>query len=653
MPADPVTAAGREPRPGRYLIPGSTPRRAELIAACGVLAVLIHLLFAQLTLILAIVFHLITKVTRWRPQWLAIPAVAGVLWVLAIGPAAAADGFGAGPAKVAAYLGGIGQHPGRLVHIGAAYAGIGHWLPRQFPLALILAAAEAAIAAWLRWLHTDEWNLPGYRPGLLTFSRRGYLTRFVTAGGVVTRDGACLGLDQVTGGRCAVSWAEAAGGVLVTGSRGSGTTTTSFQIAHAAIRLRKPVIVVDLDGGSSLAQSLAAVCAATRTPLHMFPPDGSGGYYDPLRSGEPARRTSLVMGMTDWEGSTDAARRSCAAYLTDLFAVADAAPGDPRTPMLDEIVHLLNPAALRARLEHVPGYYPRRQALAERVRVSAGLLEAEPRSTAALIEQLNELRGSALGRWLAPGPGPRADLGRVVRERGVACFSLDRAAHGRAAVTAAGLIAHDMLAVAAELRRIGVPGDGLVWFDQCGALAPATLAALVSRGAGAGLPAVLSTTAPDRALTLADQVNVLVLHRLADPAVAERFAGYTGEKLAPVGGGDLTAAAGSQARTRSAAAAMPAAAPPAAPSTPAGQFSQLGPYGLVRRPVVAAPSLSRLANGEHVLIVTSPRRRLVTLGLTVPARILRRPTKPLSPRQAVSAGVDPGAANALQKGGTR
>jgi hypothetical protein len=645
MPADPVSAAERVPRPGRYLIPGDTPRRAELIAACGVLVVLFHLLFAQLTLVLAIVFNLAAKSSRWRPQWLAAPAVAGLLWVLAIGPAAAASGFGAGPAKVTAYLGGIGQHPGRLIHITAAYAGIGHWLPRQFPLALILAAAEAGVAAWLRWLHTDEWNLPGYRPGLLTFVRRAYLTRFLTSGGVLTRDGACLGLDEVTGHRSALSWAEIAGGVLVTGSPGSGTTTTAFQLAHAALRLRKPVIVVDIDGSPGLAESLTAACAATRTPLQVFAADGASGYYDPLRGGEPARRTSLVMGMIDWEGTADAARRGCAAYLTDLFAVADAAPGDPRTPMLDEIVHLLNPAALRARMEHVPAYHPRRTALAERVRVSAALLDADPRSTAALTAQLGELRGSPIGRWLTPGPGPRTDLGRVVRERGVVLFSLDRAAHGRAAATAAGLIACDVLAVGAELRRIGVPGDGLVWFDQCSALAPATLTALVTRGAGSGLAAVLTTSVPDAAPSLADQVNVLVLHRLTDPAVAERFAGYTGEKLAPVGGGDLGAATGAQARARSA----PAAVPPPEP----GQLSQLGPYGLVRRPMVAAQALSRLGNGEHVLIVTSPRRRLVTLGLTVPARILRHPVAPPGPRPPVSAGVDPAAGNALQKGGAR
>jgi hypothetical protein len=81
----------------------------------------------------------------------------------------------------------------------------------------------------------------------------------------------------------------------------------------------------------------------------------------------------------------------------------------------------------------------------------------------------------------------------------------------------------------------------------------------------------------------------------------------------------------------------------------AGQLSQLGPFGLVRRPVVAAQSLSRLGNGEYVLIVKRPRRRLVTLGLTVTARIPRHPARPLSARQAISAGVDPAAASAVQK----
>jgi hypothetical protein len=660
MPAEPVTAADRVPRPGRYLIPGDTPRRAEIVAACAVVALIVHLLFAQLTLVLAVIFHGTARMTRWRPQWLAAPAVIGALWALGEGVGKAWDGFTAGPGQIAAYLGGIGGHPGRIVHLGTAYAGMGHWLWQQFPLALIAASGEAALAAWFGWLHTDEWKLPGYRPGLLTYLRRMYLLRFISSGGVVTRDGTCLGLDAVTGWRVAVSWAEAADGVLCAGSPGSGTSTTSFQFVHAAVRRRKPVIAVELGGSQELAESLRAVCAATRTPLYEFP---GSGFYDPLRGGDPARRTSLVMGMADWAGAPESYRRSCAAYLNDLFAVLDAAPGDSRTAMLDEVVHLLQPAALRARMDHVPGYYPRRQALAERVKVSASLVEADPRITAALAEQLNELRASPVGRWLAPGPGTRVDLGRVVRERAVVLFAADAARLGRAAVTMAGLVAHDVLAVGAELRRIGVPGDGLVWFDECAGMAPAALAELINRGASSGLPALLTTTSAEQAQALASHANVLVVHRLIDTAAAEHFAGLTGEKLVPAGAelavpaGPRPRAAGSRPQAQTAAGAWLMSQQTAAPGPqpgqpagqPAGQLSQVGPFGLVRRPVVPAQALTRLGNGEHMLIVSRPRRRLVTLGLTIRARIPRQPTRPLTVRQAAGAGVDPALAGAVDK----
>jgi len=120
--------------------------------------VILHVIFAQLTLILALIFFGVTKVSRWRPAWLAAPAAAGLVWALAIGLATAASGFAAGPALVVSYLEGVAGQSGRLLHLGAAYASMGQWLPRQFPIALIAGAAEAALAAWLDWLHTDEWR---------------------------------------------------------------------------------------------------------------------------------------------------------------------------------------------------------------------------------------------------------------------------------------------------------------------------------------------------------------------------------------------------------------------------------------------------------------------------------------------------------------
>ena len=176
MPAEPVPAAERAPRRARYVIPGNTPRRGEFLAAIGIALVILHVIFAQLTLVLALVFFGVTRVSRWRPSWLAAPAAAGLVWTLAVGPAAAVSGFTAGPARVASYLGGIFGHSARLMHLGVAYAGMGHWLPRQLPIALIAGAAEAALAAWLDWLHTDEWDLRPPRPGLIaaTPARRGH-----------------------------------------------------------------------------------------------------------------------------------------------------------------------------------------------------------------------------------------------------------------------------------------------------------------------------------------------------------------------------------------------------------------------------------------------------------------------------------------------
>ena len=134
------------PRRARYLVPRGLPRRDEILAVCVVLAVLAHVLFAQLTIILAALFYLITKATRWRLSWLTIPAAVGLAWTAAVGPRLAAAGFAAGPAQIADYLGASGHQADHLLHFTVAFAGIGTWLPRQLPLALVAGAAEAALA---------------------------------------------------------------------------------------------------------------------------------------------------------------------------------------------------------------------------------------------------------------------------------------------------------------------------------------------------------------------------------------------------------------------------------------------------------------------------------------------------------------------------
>src|SRR5712671_1719935 len=142
------------PRRARYLVPRGLPRRDEILAACVVLAVLAHVLFAQLTIILAALFYLITRITRWRLSWLAVPVLAGAAWTAAVGPRVAAAGFAEGSTQVVNYLGASGHQVTHLLHFTAAFTGAGTWLPRQLPLAVLAGAADAALARRLSWLHT-------------------------------------------------------------------------------------------------------------------------------------------------------------------------------------------------------------------------------------------------------------------------------------------------------------------------------------------------------------------------------------------------------------------------------------------------------------------------------------------------------------------
>jgi hypothetical protein len=537
MPAEVVTEAEQVPRRARYLVPRGLPRRGEIIAACVVLVVLVHVLFAQLTIILAAVFYLVTKVTRWRLWWLTVPVLAAVAWTAAVGPRAAAAGFADGPAQVARYLGASGQQVSHLLHFTGAFAGMDRWLPRQLPLAIIAGAAEAALLCWLSWLHTDEWDMPPARPGLIVAARRAMTVRAIRAGAVVTRDGGCLGVEAGSGARVALAWSEAAGGISVCGSAEQDVLTTSFQLVHAAVRRRKPVLVVDLTSDPDLPARLAAVCTEAGAPLQVFGPAGPA-CYEPFRHGDPAWRASLIAAMLSWEGPGRQYRRSCVAYLEDVFELLDAAPGDPRVPVLDEVIHLLNPTAMRARMEYVPAAYPRRAALAERTRVSMSLIHAEPATTAQLTRQLRELRASAFGRWLRPpGPAGEIDLGRAVTERAVVLFRLGEPDPSAAMLTR--LICEDLLAAGSALNGIGVEADGLVWLPECGLLPRRPVTDMIARGPGTGLPVLAVTTVPQVAAELAELTNVVVIHRMTDAATARQLAEAAGAAVGAVGASGL------------------------------------------------------------------------------------------------------------------
>jgi len=553
-PTEVLTEAEQMPRRARYLVPMGLPRRDEVLAVCVVAVVLAHVLFAQLTIVLAAGFYLITRVTRWRLSWLMVPAAAGLAWTAAIGPRVATAGFAAGPARIADYLGASGHQAGHLLHFTAAFAGLGIWLPRQLPLALVAGAAEAALAGWLTWLHTDERDLRPPRPGLIVAARRAAAVGAIRAGGVVTREGGSLGVDAGSGARVTLSWAEAAGGTAVYGSSGPGVLTAGFQLVHAAVRRRKPALAVDHTADPALAGRLAAVCAAAGAPLLVFGEDGAGAGtagYEPFRHGAPARRAALIAAMLSWDGPGRQYRRSCVSYLEDVFELLDAAPGDPRVPVLDDVIHLLNPVAMRARMEYVPAAYPRREVLAERTQVSTSLVTAEPATIAEVGRQLRVLRASPFGRWLRPSPdGPAADidLSRAVAERAVVLFRLGGPRPAESGAMLTRLVCQDLLAAGAALDGIGVDGDGIVWLTECAALPRAPVTEMIARGRDTGLPVLAATTSAQIAADLTDLVNVVVALPGADAATARGPAAATQDPTA--NGDDGTAGSGVSAALR-------------------------------------------------------------------------------------------------------
>src|SRR5260370_14600993 len=95
MPAAVPLVPERPPRRARYLIPLGTPRRGEVLATLAVVIALAAALLAPLTLLLLVAFYPISRISRWRPVWLAVPACCGAVWLLAGGPGTPIPAVGA------------------------------------------------------------------------------------------------------------------------------------------------------------------------------------------------------------------------------------------------------------------------------------------------------------------------------------------------------------------------------------------------------------------------------------------------------------------------------------------------------------------------------------------------------------------------------
>lgn len=569
------------PRRARHLIPRGVPRRVELIAVCAVAILVAHLLLAQLTLVLAVVFALAGKTTRWRLRWLLVPAAAGLAWTMLLGPDKALAGFVAGPSSILWHLDG-GQLAGRLGHPFAGFGDAQSWLPRQFPVALICGAAEAALVGWLDWLHTDEWAVQPPRPGLVAATRRAITTSAVRAGTVVTRDGCALGVVPATGATAELRWTELIHGTLVVGAATQQVTLAGLQVVHAALRRRKPVLVLDL-GDAAIACALGTACVATGTPL--------------LANGA----------------------REAAGHAIQVTGTANAGrPGADRGVARTAVAGTGNAGAAGAS------------------RLWGRGTSQEPRSAG--VAGPPQPPGSEWGRG---GPAERQpaepmiiDLGQVVRQRSAVLLPADSQELAARACA-------DLASLAAYLRRIGVDGDALVWVPQGERVPAQALGALLRDGPDVGLSVLIGTTSPAAAAELSGLAGTTLMYRVADQGLAASLATRTGTRLLPA---PIAAALDGRRSATDPWAPAPAPGVPVPPSAPASPNAPAQPSfpappnsyaaapavalatvpDLAPCPVIPARALLTLGKEEFVLAVSAPRQRLITLGRMVPARLPER-----------------------------
>jgi hypothetical protein len=596
---------GTNPRRARRLVPGDLPGRRELMAAGAVAVVLGHLLLAPVTLVIAFLFVLVSRTTRWRLWWLLGPAAAGLTWILLVGPGQALADFAAGPASVLRQLG-AGNPASRAGHPRTALPGIGGWLPQQLPLALPLAAAEGAVVGWLDWLHTDEWAVAPRRPGAIAALRAAVAARVIRAGGVLTRDGCVLGLVPATGAVASLDWPEVSRGMLVAGADERAVTLSCLQLIHAALRRRKPVFVLDDGQNPAIAAAFAAACRATGTPLLG---DGAARADDALRGGgaalqaDVAVRTERTLVGT---GARDASQLWGRARAPRDGGLRDGAFRDGG----------LRDGAFR----------------------DGGLRDETPRDRSRWDGAgWDGARGHTALEQDAVGSA-EARLRQVIGDRSAALLPADSPALAARAC-------EGLAALAADLGRIGVDGDALVWVPHAERVPAQALGALVAAGAGAGggvgigtgtggggLVVLIATTSPAAVPELGALVGAALIRRVADPACAASLAALTGTRLLPpqaaaAGLAPSPGVPGLGPPAGYGAAGLGSSAGLAAASglTPSAGFGPAAVPGvapeLVPCPAISARALLALGPEEFVLAVASPRRRLVAPGRIVPARL--------------------------------
>jgi hypothetical protein len=378
--------------------------------------------------------------------------------------------------------------------------------------------------------------------------------RLIAGGRVRTRgkpaDAIVIGRDG-SGRETWVTERELASHGLILGASGAGKTTTLLTILTQLIERGRPVVAIDMKGSPSFARSLKQAAATADRPFRVWTPDGPS-HWNPLQHGNATELKDKLIGSERF--TEPHYQRAAERYVLNTLQVLEQVHPD-RPPTLDEVVQLMDPRRLGARLRELRG------PLSQRVQdYLASLTYDQVSGIRGLQTRLAIVTESHTGRYLHPQAGYDVDIRRALAGPEVVLFSLNSNTYGQLAAQLGTLAVQDVICASGyrlQERAMGGQRDqAVVAIDESSVLGD-QLITLFARGREAGV-ATLSVTQEmvdyDRiARGLRDQVlgntEIKLAHRQEVPGSARTIAEIAGtekvwEETERVGGSLLSGYSG-------------------------------------------------------------------------------------------------------------
>lgn len=336
--------------------------------------------------------------------------------------------------------------------------------------------------------------------------------------------GTILGVDVKTGKQAILSDQDANLHTLVFGTTGGGKTTTLKNIIESNIDRKRPVFYVDGKGDLGLAYQIRDYCKKTGTPFYLFSMVNGETAYNPLSLGGYTAKKDRIIGLRKW--SEDHYRILAEGYLQTVMKVLERSSVNVDITSLAKYCH---PSELMMLCREIGD-----QSLSNEV----AKLDGSSDDMQSLIGEITNLANSEIGHLFDTSKSNSViTLDQVMKEGGVAYFSLQPLLFPAYASTVGKLIINDLKALASTQLKGGEIIPIQVLFDELYLFIGPQIVNLINQGRSAGVHAVLSTQSPadlkevesaDFLDQVIDNVNNYIVHRINSSSGAELMSSVIG-----------------------------------------------------------------------------------------------------------------------------